>query len=259
MLERNEIALYLSGQPILVKECSLLLTQPTIKQISMFGEDEFLQGAQIIGNYKAYAEMVRKANEQEGVKGLESYTDFQIFMILLHQEATIQSSVRLFFQLVCPEYDVTFSEHMVSFSIKEDEAHSAVAAINPFTFDRFAEVVKNLFLMKSEKDIEYNPSNDRARAIRDKILEGRRRTAAQKQLEDGKNTSLFGSYASILSIGLSIDINTIYNYTPFQLYDSVKRFYAKMSSDFYQRVSTMPLMDTSKMEVPEDWGRNFYK
>lgn len=259
MLERNEIALYLSGQPVLIKECSLLLTQPTIKQIVVFGENEFLQGAQIIGHYKAYVEIVRKANEQDGVNEIESYSDFQIFMIILYQEPIIRESVKLFFQLICPEYDVTFSEHMISFSVKEDENHVTVATINPFTLDRFAEVVKNLFLMKGEKDIEYNPSNDRAKAIRDKILEGRRRTAAQKQLEDGKNTSLFGSYASILSIGLSMDINTIYNYTPFQLYDSVKRFYAKTSSDFYQRVSTMPLMDTSKMEVPEDWGRNFYK
>lgn len=259
MLERNEIALYLSGQPVLIKECSLLLTQPTIKQIVVFGENEFLQGAQIIGHYKAYVKIVRKANEQDGVNEIESYSDFQIFMIILHQEPIIRESVKLFFQLICPEYDVTFSEHMIGFSVKEDENHATVATINPFTLDRFAEVVKNLFLMKGEKDIEYNPSNDRAKAIRDKILEGRRRTAAQKQLEDGKNTSLFGSYISILSIGLSMDINTIYNYTPFQLYDSVKRFYAKTSSDFYQRVSTMPLLDTSKMEAPEDWGRNFYK
>lgn len=257
MIERNEIALYLSGQPVLVKECSLLLTQPTIKQIVMFGEDEFLQGVQIIGNYKTYAEMIK--NAQEDLVNLDSYTDFQIFMIILRQEAAIQKSVKLFFQLVCPEYDVTFSEHMISFSVKEDETHAVVAAINPFTFNRFSEVVKNLFSMKNEKEIEYNPSNNKAKSIRDKIMEGRRKAAAQKQLSEGKNTSMFGSYASILSIGLSIDINVIYNYTPFQLYDSISRYYAKTSWDFYQRVSTMPLMDTSKMETPEDWGRNFYK
>lgn len=257
MIERNEIALYLSGQPVLVKECSLLLTQPTIKQIVLFGEDEFLQGVQIIANYKAYAKMVRNAQDES--VDLSSYSDFQIFMIILHQEAAIQKSVKIFFQLVCPDYDVTFSEYMIGFSVKDDESHATIAAINPFTFDRFAEVVKNLYSMKNEKEIEYNPGNDKAKAIRDRIIEGRRRVAAQKQLTDGKNTSLYGSYASILSIGLSIDINTIYNYTPFQLYDSVLRYYAKMSWDFYQRVSTMPLMDTSKMEVPEDWGRNFYK
>lgn len=257
MITKNEIALYLSGQPVLVKECSLVLTQPTIKQIAMVGEDEFLQGVQIFANYKAYAELVR-ASQGEGID-LSSYSDFQLLMAILNQEKEIKANVGIFFQLVCPNYNVKFLDHMIAFSVKDDENSSTVAAINPFTLERFAEVVKNLFLMKNENEVDYNPGNDKAKAIKEKILEGRRKVSAQKQIKEGKNTSLFGSYASIVSIGMSIDINTIYNYTPFQIYDTILRYYAKVSWDFYQKVSTTPLMDTSKMETPEEWGRNFYK
>ena len=47
-------------------------------------------------------------------------------------------------------------------------------------------------------------------------------------------------------------INVFYNYTPFQLYDAFNRYFAKVQSDFYTKVSTTPLMDVSKMETPED-------
>jgi hypothetical protein len=50
---------------------------------------------------------------------------------------------------------------------------------------------------------------------------------------------------------MNIDINILLNYTPFQLYNTFTRYWKKVSSDFYQRVSTMPMMDTSKMEEPD--------
>jgi hypothetical protein len=57
---------------------------------------------------------------------------------------------------------------------------------------------------------------------------------------------------------MNIDINTIYNYTPFQLYDAFNRYWKKVSNDFYTKVSTTPMMDTSKMEEPESWSENIY-
>jgi hypothetical protein len=70
--------------------------------------------------------------------------------------------------------------------------------------------------------------------------------------------SLFGRYTSILSVGLQMDINIFYNYTPFQLYDTFQRYFSKVSSDLYTKVSTTPLMDVTNMEPPKDWSRNLY-
>ena len=70
---------------------------------------------------------------------------------------------------------------------------------------------------------------------------------------------MFGRYTSILAIGMQMDINIFYNYTPFQLYDAFNRYFAKVSSDFYSKVATTPLMDTSKMEEPKEWFRTLYQ
>ena len=73
-----------------------------------------------------------------------------------------------------------------------------------------------------------------------------------------KANSIFGNYASALSIGLAIDINVIYNYTPFQLFDSIKRYTLKMAYDLYQKVATTPMMDVSKMDEPDNWMDGIY-
>ena len=79
----------------------------------------------------------------------------------------------------------------------------------------------------------------------------------KKGLED-ESPSLYGSYISVMSVGMGIDINVLFQYTPFQLYDLFNRYWKKNSSDFYLRVSTMPMMDTSGMEEPEPWTDNLY-
>ena len=55
-----------------------------------------------------------------------------------------------------------------------------------------------------------------------------------------------------------MNINELYNYTPFQLLDAFKRYAAKMAYDLYQRVSTMPMMDVSKMDEPKNWVDDLY-
>ena len=69
---------------------------------------------------------------------------------------------------------------------------------------------------------------------------------------------MYSVQTSVLSIGLGVSINMFYDYTPFQLNDAFIRYTSKMASDFYRRVSTMPFMDTSKMEAPEEWTRGLY-
>ena len=56
-----------------------------------------------------------------------------------------------------------------------------------------------------------------------------------------------------------MDINILYNYTPFQLFDAYKRYQVKQAYDLYQKVATTPMMDTSKMTEPDNWLDNIYK
>lgn len=132
-----------------------------------------------------------------------------------------------------------------------------VGMINAFNFESFQKIVKDLFEPdNNNNEPEYNPANDMAAKIAEKIRRGRERKA---QLGKEGPQSLFGRYASVLSIGMQMDINIFFNYTPFQLYDAFTRYFAKVSSDLYTKVSTTPLMDVSNMEPPEEWMRNLYQ
>ena len=93
--------------------------------------------------------------------------------------------------------------------------------------------------------------------IAEKIKKGREKVHAQKATSEGEH-SLFADYCSTLSIGMHMDVGIFFNYTPFQLYDAYRRFFSKEQSDFYMRVTSMPMMDTSKMEAPPEWQRNLY-
>ena len=70
---------------------------------------------------------------------------------------------------------------------------------------------------------------------------------------------MFGLYTSILSVGLGMDINILYNYTPFQLYDAFKRFTVKIQYDTYRELITIPFADTSSITPADNWIDNIYK
>ena len=246
MLKGDNIALYLSGQPVPIESCNVVMTQPTIRNIVAFKESEFLLAANILGKPEQYVSKLREGNSE-----LSEYTDFQILMVLIKQDSTLLRACESFFQLTFPNYIVKIESEICFY---KDEKR--VGMINPFNLQDFSQTVSNLFLMDSGKK-EYNPANEKAKKLADKFEKYRQQLAAIKKT--GKETAtLFGSYISVLSIGMNLDINILYGYTPFQLYNTFNRYWRKVKSDFYQRVSTMPMMDTSKMEEPDDWTENLY-
>ena len=128
--------------------------------------------------------------------------------------------------------------------------------INLHNYKVFCDTINKLFGLPTDKK-KYNPANKKAEELANKFKKRAEILAKQKGKKDD-SPSLYGSYVSILSVGMNLDLNILLNYTPFQLYDTFDRYWKKNSSDFYQRVSTMPMMDTSKMEEPDSWTNNLY-
>jgi hypothetical protein len=121
--------------------------------------------------------------------------------------------------------------------------------IHSNNYQVFCDTIDHLFSLPTDRS-KYNPANEKAKALVDKFKKRAEILAKQKGKAD-ESPSLFGSYISILSVGMNLDINIFFNYTPFQLYDIFNRYWKKVNSDFYQKVSTTPMMDTSKMEEPD--------
>ena len=247
---KGDVGLYLSGNQVLVKDCGIFITPPTIKQICFVGEESFLTSAQLIGKSSTFFDKVR-----EGDTNLRDYQDLQILLILLDEQVEFKKEMEDFFFLICPDYKVKFDRSSIKFVDPEDE-EVVRGMLTPFNFSSFQNVVRELLSPPGQQEQEFNPANETARKIAEKIKKARERK--NKQAVQKQNISVFGTYISILSVGMNVDINILFSYTPFQLYDSFSRYWLKVRYDFYQKISTTPMMDTSKLEAPDEWTKNLY-
>lgn len=249
MALQGDLGVYLSGGPVFIKDCNVAATPPTVKAIMLFGEDKFLMANQLFSNTTMFLQEVRQGNS-----GLEKYNDFQLLLVILNEEAKSKRLASEFFEFVFPDYHTNFSESSIDF-LQNDRI---VGRVTPFNFENLQIVLSELFNPYKDKKEEYNPVDDKAAEIAAKLKKGKERIAAFKNKGKSEETSLFATYLSVLSIGLSVDINVLLGYTPFQLYDAFNRYFAKVQSDIYQSISLQPFADTSKIEAPEDWYRNLY-
>lgn len=253
MAVQGDVARYLSGMPIAVAGCNIAVSQPSIRDIAAYGEDRFLLGVELFVKTEKMVNFVKKGNSR-----LSMYDDFQVLIAIINEDADVKDSVDNLFGLIL-DYDYEYAAGSINFYIKDNKQHGIIGQLNPMNFENFQLVLKELFLPTgvSDDEEEYNPANDKAAEIAEKLRRGREKVKQIKGSES-KVKSMFANYLSILSIGLSMNINTLYDYTPFQLYDAFKRYMVKGAYDLYQRVSTMPMMDTSKMEVPDNWMDDIY-
>lgn len=252
--DKRKLGLVLSGQPLPIKDANIFITQPKIKDIVQFGEDDFLVSVQMLVSMEQFANQIKQGNSE-----LMIFSDFQLLLIMVHEDPTVKSMVLKLFDLIFPEYTVDFTEDTIDFSVIQNDKQVIVGRLYPFNFEDFQIVLNDAFIPQgdNEREPDYNPANEQASKIAEKIKKGREKVHAQKAATEG-DRSIFADYCSTLSIGMHTDINVFFNYTPFQLYDAYRRYFSKVQSDFYMRVSTMPLMDTSKMETPPEWQRNLY-
>lgn len=252
--DKKELGLILSGQPLPIKDANIFVTQPKIKDIVLFGEDDFLIGIQMLVSMEQFANQIKQGNSE-----LNIISDFQLLLIMVEEDPTIKRMIMELFTLIFPDYKIIFTENTIDFLFSDENQDHLVGRIHPFNFGNLQTVLNDAFIPQgdNEREPDYNPANEMASKIAEKIKKGREKVHAQKAASEGDH-SIYADYCSTLSIGMHMDISIFFNYTPFQLYDAYRRFFSKEQSDFYMRVSSMPMMDTSKMETPPDWQRNLY-
>jgi hypothetical protein len=99
----------------------------------------------------------------------------------------------------------------------------------------------------------FNPANDEARAIAEKLMRGRQRVAAQN---GSSNSDVFSQYISILTVGLnSMSLQDMMNLTMFQLYDLIERYslYVNWDIDIRSR-----LAGGKPDKTPDNWMKNIH-
>lgn len=248
---KGDYAQMLAGLPIRLKQSNIAITQPSVKDICAMGEDSFFSSLVIFTKAKDLT-----APEKDGNPRLRGMPDFQIIMQIIDRDAQVKTMVTSLFNLIFPDYFWNLDIGCFQFKAMKDGPN--IGQLNPMNMQEFADVLGELFIPYGQKEKDYNPANDRAQQIAEKIKRGRQKLNELNQ-ENGNAISLFGSQISTLSVGLNMDINTLYSYTPFQLYDSYFRYTKKLAYDIYQKVIMTPFMDASNMDTPDNWLDNIYK
>ena len=228
----------MTGVDFPIPDLQVAVHQPTIKEISMIGEKDFFLGAQVL--------CLSKSMYIEDERLLSETTNFQIFMTIMQnkESAKVKACVLKVLGLLFPNASVLFTPRAVLLNLGEQNIN-----IDEGNFESLQLIWKDMFCLQESGQDAFNPANEEAKRIAEKLMRGRQRVAAQKAKEGGDST--FTQYLSILTVGLeSMGLNELMNLTMFQLYDLVERYmlYSNWDLDVRQR-----LAGGKPDSEPENW------
>lgn len=234
----------MAGIDIPIPELQLTLHQPKLKEIAYIGETEFFTGVQCLCLHKS---MFIKDKDDLG-----DITNFQIFMTVMMDKTTFDKKIATMqvLQLVFPGYNILFTP--MSLILQKEEISITIDASN---FEFLQETLRLVFCAKDGPMDQqaFNPANDKAREIAEKLMRGRQRVAAQ---QGGQNTSVFSRYLSILTIGIaSMSLLDLVELTMFQLYDLIERYILHMNWDIDVRSR---LAGGKPDSQPENWMKDIH-
>lgn len=197
-----------------VPECQIVLHQPRIKEIALIGESDFFSGIQCL--------CLNKSMFVKDESDLQNVNNFQIFMTIMSEKGAADKKVAVqqVFTLMLPKNKVLFTPR--SMLITGGEGSNI--QIDETNFEFLQAAISNICCMKNGPmdQQSFNPANNKAREIAEKLMRGRQRVAAQKGTS---NTSIFSQYLSILTVGLgSMSLQNCMDLTMYQLYDLVERY-----------------------------------
>lgn len=189
---------------------------------------------------------------------LASLTNFQVIMKVLEQskDKKKKTIIQTILLLLFPERTSTI---LPGRSIILTGKGLDPVSIDDNNFDTLQQYIKQVLCAHSilqGDNIVYNPANDAAKKIVDKIMEGRRKIAAQKNAEHNSGESILTRYISILTVGIpSMSLEDCLNLTLFQLFDLMERYTSFVEWDTDLRVR---LAGGKPDKTVETWMRDLY-
>lgn len=218
--------LLIGGLPIPIPRTPLVLQQPSAKLVAMIGEAEFYECMKFCRLTKdLYLDRVKESSP-ERYDEAEAMDELSVFLGLIKNSDGLLQRTEMAMELLFPGSKVVLNDMIFTIN-----GHLLTA-------EDFVYIQKStsasIGLNKQAVREEFNPGNDAAKEIEAKLKMGRARIAkekaAQKNTGDQESQGIAG-YISALAIGLHLPLDTVMNYTLFQLYDQIKRFSRKQSAD----------------------------
>lgn len=237
-------AALMTGIAIPIPECQLIINQPSIKEISYLGEQEYFTGAQTLCLNKTM--FIQDKNE------LDAINNFQIFMMVMTEKEAQdkKKAVMAVLKLLFPDYKVLLTPQSLLFQKEDQDA----IMIDTNNFEILQEYLGQVFCVKigPMDQQSFNPANAEAKRIADKLMQGRARIAAEK---GNSISSIIVQYLSILPVAVHVPKSELETYTLFAFYDLIERFALWMNWDLDVRTR---LAGGKPDSHPENWMKNLH-
>lgn len=269
MLEvKGDIGAYFSGGPIVIQGCNVVVEQPKVKDILMFGETSFFTALEILSNIDKFADTIKEDNPE-----FSEINSFQMLIeILQHPEFdSLRQELYMFFSLVTPQYTIKFDKTGIKFLVHDEEQDKDITRgmVNQMTYSQFSETLRELFssetaIISNNLDYHVDANNKQAVALEKKLREGREKVARLKgeQRKSSEKASLLANMCSVLAVGLGQKVTDFLELTPFQLYNTFHRWLLKRQYDMYEQgVLLNPWAssdDVKEEDIPKEWTGDFY-
>lgn len=247
----NELML-LAGTdiPFVSTQAQINIRQPSIKEISYLGEEQFFMGCELL----SFSKNSLPLEEQKKIQDKE---DIDILLSILNDRKNIKSKkskicVIMMFSLLFPDYRIGFKKDYIGFVKQGEEGEHKIDKTN---FEEFKEIIIEMFCLKKNDSQggAYNPGNALAAEIVEKLRKGRE--AAAKQKGERKKIAILSRYVSILAVGEKKDMNSLLGYTVYQLFDEYERFMLKQNHDLYLKAK---LAGAKDLEEVEEWTKDIH-
>ena len=232
------------GSDIPIPECQLSVHQPRINEIALIGEADFFTGIQCL--------CLNKSMFVKDESLLETTNNFQIFMTIMSekQAADKKTAVEQVLTLLFPSSKIIFSPRSLVVS-----GSGTTVIIDERNFEFLQAAISSICCLKSGPMDQqtFNPADEQARLIAEKLMRGRQRVAAQK---GEANKSILSQYLSIITVGLnSMSFTDALNLTIYQMYDLVERYmlYVNWDMDIRSR-----LAGANPESKPDNWMKNIH-
>lgn len=207
----------LSGIELPIPEFKLVAHSPTIKEIAFMGEENFFQAMQYL--------CLRKEQMIQDKNVLSSISNFQILMEVLEQsqDKAKKTAIITLLQIIFPKYMVAMNPNSILLFEQGDNGETVIIDNN--NFEMFQEVIRKLLCAESflqGDNITYNPGNEKAKAIAEKLMRGRQKVAEIKH--GGKKESILARYVSILTVAQITSLDECLGLNLFQVFDLIERY-----------------------------------
>lgn len=233
-----------SGIDIPFADTGYSIHQPRMIEIAEIGEEDFFQFVNLFS--------ISKDNFTKS----EEIADEELFLYMYHsvvqgEDKEMEAKAVKFLLLLFPSFTVgVFHEYNIFLIIDPDDFSKGFLTINHINFPALRDIVRQIFFLgETTLEEEYNPSNEQARTIAEKLKRGKKIASSQNgSSEEDKNFLL--RYCSVLSVGLKLDMNIVLNYTFPQLRDTINRYHLHQNFDIGVLFKTVG----SKEEL-ENWEK----